>query len=327
MQKKGLIILYIICLIALVILFIFKPDMGDNVLFFEFITAVCFVAGGIFCVILFGIHIWLKRKEYRSNPNNVADNLEDTFHKSFQGMSFKGVATLLMGILLLGLGMIQIPDCIKDYSSGSVEIVLLNPSMEYRRHTNVRGYSNRYYVLKGTELSNGEIYKFRFHRTSEINEQIVDAINNDSYQINMIIYPNTKAVVSMEICCYDKTIRMPHGQIIAKEDSTTDEKEDNLKPEDYDLPEYEIGGDYRDFMQNMNSYTFSKGFWLKNEIVTLDNREYMQIKEQELREAYQIPDDCTYAIYYKEDVEMFIIYKKESFEIVDVFVRTIVESL
>ena len=324
LNAKTVKILYFIGMIVLAVLFLMTPDMGKTVLFYKFAIAIAFFVWGIFCLLLLIINILQKRKEYKSDPDNQADDLNDTFHKAFQNFDFKGIVMLLFGILLIVVSLIQIPDCVKDINTGTTEIVLVNTSIEYRRSTSSRGFSRKYYSLKGTELSTGENYKFRFEHLSET---VFNALSRDFTKVEMVIYPNTKAVVSMEIHCTDKTIVLPDEKIIVKEESSEEIKAEPLNPKDYDLPDYEIGSDYRDFMQNMNSYTFSKGFWLRHEIVTPDNMEYMQIKEQELRDAYDIPDDCTYAIYYKSEIEMIVVYQKESFEIADVFVRTIEESL
>ena len=321
-NAKLIKILYLIGMIVLAVLFLTTPDIGKSVLFYKFAIAIAFLIWGILCFALFVINILLKRREYKSDPDNQADDFEDTFRKTFGNFDFKGIATLLFGILLIGVSVIQMPDCIKDFNVGTTEIVLVNTSVEQHRSTSSRGFSRKYYSLKGTELSSGENYKFRFDRLSE---SVVNALNNDFTRVEMVIYPNNKVVVGMEIHCTDKTIVLQGEQIIANEDISEESKAEPLNPKDYDLPDYEIGSDYRDFMQDMNSYTFSKGFWLRYEIVTLDNREYMQIKEQELRDAYDIPDDCTYAIYYKSEIEMIVVYQKESFEIVDVFLRAIEE--
>lgn len=323
-RAKTVKILYLIGLIVLAVLFLTAPDIGKSILFYKFAIAIAFLIWGILCLALLIINMLQKRKEYKRDPDNQADDFEDTFHKTFGNFDFKGIATLLFGILLIGVSAIQMPDCIKDFNAGTTEIVLINTSAEYHRSTSTRGFSRKYYSLKGTELSTGENYKFRFERLSE---SVVNALNHDFTKVEMVIYPNTKAVVSMEIHCTDKTIILPGEQIVVKEDVSEEIETEPLNPEDYDLPDYEIGSDYRDFMQNMNSYTFSKGFWLRHEIVTPDNMEYMQIKEQELKDAYDIPDDCTYAIYYKSEIEMIVVYQKESFEIVDVLVRPIEESL
>lgn len=342
-KGKTFAIISVIFLIIVLLFFITEPDVGPNTLTYEFIKAISFMIGGLYYILMFVVDVISKKKmQKRVSAEEVADEQknirEDSLERNIPKVSFKMIFVVLFGIILIGLGLVKLKDCIADYQNGTEEIVLVSTSAEYEKSHSTGTYRTKsHYDIKGKELSTGADYSFRFKHLSD---SVQTAINSDSDKIIMDIYPNTKTIANMEIHYAGNVIILPGEKVIQEQTSsetalTGGEQEqqssvnqDGSQAEmslidQYGLPEYEIGGDIQEFRINMGDPTFSNGFRHKTQMIpsNIEEIELRNAQDQELRDTYNMPDNCKYEIYYKGNIEMLVFYDKESYAIIGVFVR------
>lgn len=327
MKKFHLHIVFaFIGLILLILLFVGAPNIGKNVLWIKLAESIAFFVLGLYYGYILIIDIIRYKKESQEYPDAKAETRMETFFRILRYAGFISFLSLIFSILLITVGIIQFNYCMNDFKSGPVDIVLINTSAEYRRSISTRGISTKTYLIEGIDASTGENVRIRLRRFSE---SAMDAINSDLAKIEMQMYTNTNAIVYMEIHCADKTLVLPDNKWIMHETDTQNdadedavENNDKAEPislEELNLPEYEIGGDYITFKQNMLLNSFEHGF--STQSVTFDNHEYVKAEELEIKEEYQIPENQSIEIYYKDDIQLIVVYEKESFAIMDIFVR------
>ncbi len=347
MKRKIVhILLYIVWAIILVGCYIAISQIGSGALQAVLMRNVlCLFMGGGFAIIELVSYIVNRIQDAKqSAADGVQERytrenestLEDSFEHIEQKHSIATLAWVGFGLLFVVVGVSGIQNYAKDKKSGPVEIVLTQTSVEQQRNINSRRtYKRNRYYLRGSQESSVK----SFNVTDLLDQNTMDAINAESPQVVIIQYPETKAILQVQVYFEDGMVVVPDGPALTgsnhvdEPDSTnvtttvdttdtiaTTEAFESTEPAERDegayeeIPmEYLLSVDRPCEGEDLATTQFKlEHMWL--EVRYEDGDSVSEEDYDELRENYRIESDQTYMVYsgYDGTYEVIVIYDRES---------------
>lgn len=350
MKRKIVhILLYISWAVILMGCYITISQIGSGALQAVLMRSVlCLIMGGGFAIIELVSYIVNRIQDAKQSAadgvreRNKRENeisLEDGLERIEKKHSIATLAWVGFGLLFVVVGVSGIQNYTKDKKNGPVEIVLSQTSVEQQRNINSRRtYKRNRYYLRGSQESSVK----SFNVTDLLDQKTMDAINSESPQVVIIQYPETKAILQVQVYFKDGLVVVPDGPALTgsnhvdEPDSTnvtttvdttdsiaTTEAFESTEPAEEDecaegvyeeIPmEYLLGVDRPSEGEDLATTQFKlEHMWL--EIRYEDGDSASEEDYAELRESYSIESNQNYMVYsgYDGAYEVIVIYDRES---------------
>lgn len=355
-REKSVIVRVVITMVCIVLIVIsaFLPDMGAKALMYKFIHGISMTLLGIVFLLPLLMHFLQEQESSFVNGRYKQESLEEMMENKTGYTSIRSILGLLLGICLLWMGVKSIIACVKDMSSGPVWISLESSRVESSGKGEQQSNNSGNYKLIG--LANGEEFLFRLEG-AEMYENLAKKINYQVPEIIVVYYPESKAIIQMQIFFDDNDkVVLPEGDRLydsrsleklsqgkgeAIEDSSRYEKveeSDLSKPtampgvyapttpsyaevslEELQLSKIAVGADFKELLQEMDSFPEEERFEIKS-VITDDFMDHMK-KVVEVKEQYSVSEGQGCDIFYKDDIELIVVYNKESYIIEAIYAR------
>lgn len=355
-RKSGLFsswdILMIIS-VALVLISVYFPDMGENILKYKLIKGISYVLLGFSLLMPMILRSLQEEATNTLHGRPRQESLEEMMENGTGHISMKSVLRVVLGIILLFAGLKTGIACVRDAMDEPVWVKLESARVEA-----ARGTEN--YELMG--LANGEEYIFRLEG-KEMYENLMKKINYQVPEIIVVYYPHSKAIIQVQIYfddeerlvlpqgdrAYDRRSleKLPEGKGEAIEDNskyastTGDTPEVSLdRPtavpgtygpkepvysevalEELNLPEVIVGADFMEVVQVLTN--LPEGECYETMLFTSDIDMFMEYMKNvaTAKMEYEVAEDLGCDILYRENVELILVYNKDSFVIEAAYAR------
>ncbi len=347
------IILPIIAILSICFISI-QPSMGMKVLRYSILKSSTIVCLGITSIIA-GIHALSNSGQAWDNYGRPRqESLEELYEKRGDHTGLLGVAVFIGGIILTIYGATHVVSDIRDVQNGPVRITLESTKIGNIKQVEA-GKEVSVYDLYGS--AGGEVFKFRID-AGEADENLMRRINYLSPEITVIYYPETKAIVQIQILFEenDKVV-LPYGERaydsksleklpIGQNEDMLDEEEykeytqkvnqptpaptssifvsmrqeySEVELEELGLTEISIGDNYKEVSKKLMS--LPEGECYKSALLdaVLYNEYFQKLKG--VISEYGITGTQGCDILYKDDIELILIYNTETYAIEAVYAR------
>lgn len=349
------ILLYIVWAVILVGCYIAISQTGSGALHATLMRSVlCLIMGGGFAIIELVSYIVNRfRDAKQSTTDGVRErykreneiSLEDRLERIEKKHSIATLAWVGFGLLFVVVGVSGIQNYAKDKKNGPIEIVLTQTSVEQQRNINSRRtYKRNRYYLRGSQESSVK----SFNVTDLLDQKTMDAINAESPRVVIIQYPETKAILQVQVYFDGGTVVVPDGPaltgsnhvdepnstdvtttvdmtdtIAATDMNVTTEGLESTEPAEggegaegvyEEIPmEHLLGVDRPSEGEELATTQFKlEHMWF--EVLYEDGDSASEEDYVELRETYSIESNQNYMIYsgFEGAYEVIVIYDKES---------------
>lgn len=358
-NKFGKIIMYLWILLPTIailsICFISTlPSMGMKVLQYSIFKSSIIACLGITFIItaIYALSSSSQARDSYGRPRQ--ESLEELYEKRGDHTGLLGVAALIGGIILTIYGATHVVSGIRDIQNGPVRLMLENTQIGNIDKIE-KGESVSAYDLYG--MMNEGVFKISID-ADEADENLMRRINYLSPDVTVIYYPETEAIVQIQILFEenDKVV-LPYGERaydsktleklpIGQGEGMLDEAEykeytqkvnqptpaptsaiyvpmrqeySEVEPEDLGLPEIEIGDDYKQVSKELMSLPEGESYKSAILSAVLYNEYFQKLKE--VISEYGIKETQGCDILCKDDIELILIYNSETYAIEAIYAR------
>lgn len=343
------ILVYIVWAVILLGCYIAISQTGSGALHAALMKSVlCLILGGGFAIIeLISYIVNRFRDAKQSTTDGVRErfkreneiSLEDRLERIEKKHSIATLAWVGFGLLFVVVGVSGIQNYAKDKKNGPIEIVLTQTSVEQQRNINSRRtYKRNRYYLRGSQESSVK----SFNVTDLLDQKTMDAINAESPRVVILQYPETKAILQVQVYFEDGMVVIPDGPVLTGSNhvdepdstnvtTTVDTEETIATTEEFESTEsteegegaedgYEeipmehlLGVDRPSEGEELATTQFKlEHMWF--EVLYEDGDSASEEDYVELRETYSIESNQKYMVYsgYDGAYEVIVIYDRES---------------
>lgn len=356
----GWVVFSVIC-VVMVLVSVWLPDMGKNVLKYQLTKGVSYLLLGLAFLVPRIMHLLQEDTSDTVNGRPRQESLEEMMENGTGHISMKSVLSVVFGIILVCAGLKVTIACVRDISVGPVWIRLESARVECGSGSTEQGSSENYKlygIANGEEyvfdLKGGDMYENLMRKINyQMPEMIVIYYPHSKAMMQVQIYfeNNEKMVLPQGDRAYDSRSleKLPEGKGEKVEDIS---KYENSGPEntvilpskpttvpgtyeptvpvysevaleELSLSEVQVGDDFGEVVRTLTNLPDGEKYEVRMDTSDMDT--YMEHLKNVVmvRTEYEVEKELGCDILYKGDIELILIYNKDSLAIESIFARRV----